>query len=344
MGRMRAGKVAAVVAVGAGVGVVGGVARAQPEVYADSVAEFSGVQTTNHWDYGFYNGDSPLPWTPQDFDFLPTYDQGVGPVWYRQLGVGGYWTAINALAMHPNGSASVGGRMNEENWAVRRWLATRRLPARIVGQVHDAAGAAGADGVTVKVFANGLEVFSRDLDDGDTTGFDLDIPVCLYVGSPIDFVLTPRGPSDFSDGTYYMVKVQGIIEEQPQSQHACDDRPITLTVGIGGSGTYTYLWRRNGVPIQDGTTRTYVIGKPTAEDAGEYDCVIGDVCGTVTTAKATVTVCAVDLNCDRFVDFSDYLEFLNRYDTQDPRADLNKDGFVDFTDYLEFLNLYNEGC
>ena len=53
---------------------------------------------------------------------------------------------------------------------------------------------------------------------------------------------------------------------------------------------------------------------------------------------------AFDLNGDGFVDFSDYLEFLNLYDAQDPRADFNRDGFVDFTDYLEFLNLYDAGC
>ncbi|MCC6676468.1 MAG: hypothetical protein IT436_04930 [Phycisphaerales bacterium] len=54
--------------------------------------------------------------------------------------------------------------------------------------------------------------------------------------------------------------------------------------------------------------------------------------------------CIVDLNGDGIVDFSDYLEFLNLYDAQDPRVDFNMDGIVDFSDYLEFLNLYDAGC
>ncbi len=57
-----------------------------------------------------------------------------------------------------------------------------------------------------------------------------------------------------------------------------------------------------------------------------------------------VSSCLVDLAADGLVDFSDYLEFLNLYETQDPRIDFNQDGLVDFSDYLEFLNLYEAGC
>ncbi|MCC6676646.1 MAG: hypothetical protein IT436_05835 [Phycisphaerales bacterium] len=67
---------------------------------------------------------------------------------------------------------------------------------------------------------------------------------------------------------------------------------------------------------------------------------------TFTTGRADIVrfVCPADINCDGFIDFADYLEFLNRYDAQDPSADLNGDGFVDFIDYLEFLNIYEAGC
>jgi len=54
--------------------------------------------------------------------------------------------------------------------------------------------------------------------------------------------------------------------------------------------------------------------------------------------------CLADYTGDGQVDFGDYLQFLNFYDAQDPRADLNGDGQVDFTDYLMFLNLYEAGC
>ncbi|MCC6677011.1 MAG: VCBS repeat-containing protein [Phycisphaerales bacterium] len=57
-----------------------------------------------------------------------------------------------------------------------------------------------------------------------------------------------------------------------------------------------------------------------------------------------IPVCLADLNDDTFVDFADYLEFLNFYDMQSPYVDFNQDGFVDFLDYLEFLNLFDAGC
>lgn len=63
--------------------------------------------------------------------------------------------------------------------------------------------------------------------------------------------------------------------------------------------------------------------------------------GTVTWAGAA---CDVDINRDGFVDFADYLAFLDLYDSQDEAADLNGDGLVDFGDYLVFLDLYATGC
>ncbi len=51
-----------------------------------------------------------------------------------------------------------------------------------------------------------------------------------------------------------------------------------------------------------------------------------------------------DWNEDGVVDFNDLLEFLNRFNAQDPCADLNGDGVVDFNDFLEYLNLFNIGC
>lgn len=56
------------------------------------------------------------------------------------------------------------------------------------------------------------------------------------------------------------------------------------------------------------------------------------------------TIRPADLNGDGFVDYSDYLEFLNLFDLSDPRVDFNMDGFVDYSDYLEFLNRYEASC
>ncbi|MCC6677510.1 MAG: hypothetical protein IT436_10230 [Phycisphaerales bacterium] len=62
------------------------------------------------------------------------------------------------------------------------------------------------------------------------------------------------------------------------------------------------------------------------------------------TAKLELVVMTgqlADRTGDGIVDFTDYLDFLNAYDSADPSADYNGDCIVDFADYLEFLNWYN---
>lgn len=54
--------------------------------------------------------------------------------------------------------------------------------------------------------------------------------------------------------------------------------------------------------------------------------------------------CLSDIDVDGFVDFSDFLLFLNLYEAADAKADFTGDGLVDFSDYLEFLNYYGNSC
>lgn len=54
--------------------------------------------------------------------------------------------------------------------------------------------------------------------------------------------------------------------------------------------------------------------------------------------------CPADTDRDGLVDFSDYLGFLNAYESQEPSADLDGDGIVDFIDYLAFVDAYSIGC
>ncbi|MCC6676113.1 MAG: hypothetical protein IT436_03115 [Phycisphaerales bacterium] len=92
----------------------------------------------------------------------------------------------------------------------------------------------------------------------------------------------------------------------------------------------------------DQNYQTRKVDDPSAPDTGSGTGAIVDRgCYEV---QYSPPPCVVDLNGDGLVDFSDYLEFLNLYEAQDPRVDFNQDGLVDFSDYLEFLNLYDTGC
>jgi hypothetical protein len=57
--------------------------------------------------------------------------------------------------------------------------------------------------------------------------------------------------------------------------------------------------------------------------------------------------CAADFNCDGFLDFFDYDQFVECYETEvcgGGTADFNADGFVDFFDYDDFVAAFESGC
>ncbi len=61
------------------------------------------------------------------------------------------------------------------------------------------------------------------------------------------------------------------------------------------------------------------------------------------------TACPVDFNCDGFVDFFDYDDFVAAFEGGPPPAcradaDFNGDGFVDFFDYDDFVAAFESGC
>lgn len=54
--------------------------------------------------------------------------------------------------------------------------------------------------------------------------------------------------------------------------------------------------------------------------------------------------CLADLTGEGEVDFADFLQFFNAYDTGDPAADVNGCDDVEFGDFLLFFNAYDTGC
>ncbi|MCC6677764.1 MAG: hypothetical protein IT436_11515 [Phycisphaerales bacterium] len=134
--------------------------------------------------------------------------------------------------------------------------------------------------------------------------------VRAVAGGLYEFTVDLTEPVAFQPGLRYFISVVGLTPV-PYATWGWAQSPT------GTSGTFWWM-RGAHMYFSLGDNRALVLG------------------GTV--------ACVVDLNQDGLVDFADYLEFLNRYDTQDPSVDFNQDGLVDFADYLEFLNLYDAGC
>lgn len=124
-------------------------------------------------------------------------------------------------------------------------------------------------------------------------------------------------------------------------------RPLPNTVLVNAAGIRIVL--NEQILTTNGDTTSFVVNAihitvDSALQVVDADVVIGNSSATLTKPSCLTFGCPADLNDDCQVDFPDYLEFLNLYDAQDPRADFAEDGFIDFPDYLEFMNHYDAGC
>ena len=80
------------------------------------------------------------------------------------------------------------------------------------------------------------------------------------------------------------------ITTQPVSQSIQTGAALTLSVIATGTPTPTYQWRKNGEAISNATNASYTIAKVQEVDAGNYDVVVSNLIGDVTSTEATITV------------------------------------------------------
>jgi formylglycine-generating enzyme len=79
------------------------------------------------------------------------------------------------------------------------------------------------------------------------------------------------------------------ITTQPASASVLSGTLASFSVTATGTQP-TYQWRRNGVPILGGTSATYSIASVQTAQAGDYDVVVSNTAGSVTSTVAKLTV------------------------------------------------------
>jgi hypothetical protein len=89
------------------------------------------------------------------------------------------------------------------------------------------------------------------------------------------------------------------VSVRPQDLEACAGGTAAFSVTLANPAGATYQWRRNGVNLVNGaagsatisgaTTSTVTISNPGLAQLGNYDCVITNPCGAVTTGTARMT-------------------------------------------------------
>jgi len=80
------------------------------------------------------------------------------------------------------------------------------------------------------------------------------------------------------------------ITSHPSSQSKCVGESVTFSVSASGAAPLSYQWRKDGGDVPGATDSSYSIGSVSAGDAGDYDCVVSNDCGSEISNAATLTV------------------------------------------------------
>ena len=260
-----------------------------PIVVADSFADWSNTsaQGIGGWYYGFYDRTADADGVYADSDFQPfSAEEWTGSV----FDAGGHppWTLVGQERMHPNGSPGPGPAGNEQ-WAIRRYvLPTDGIFVFDWFVAKEAPG--GGDGVTAAVYVDGSLVDSVVLAGNDTVGQTCSYsPGNMTMGTIVDFVLAPTGPSPLSDP--YDTHDASLMSVTVSAPVFGIDINGTITVGQSGvllPGVYaaTVTVTDDGTPsLTDEATMTFEVvsgaNQPPVVTSHTFTVSVSDPVGTV---------------------------------------------------------------
>lgn len=181
----------------------------QTEVIADSAIDFGGNQGENGWFYGYYDGDVPDEFTPNDFELMNIYEDSIDRWWVDNT-PGGPVTLIDSVYMHPNAvdDGTEGGA--DVQWSVRRWVSDVNGPIEIDIDMSRGETNTVGDGVNLHVFVDGFERLVVNLDQNSTSGVSLLLNELVAQGSVIDFAIDGKSNS-FFDATEFRAEIRGVV-------------------------------------------------------------------------------------------------------------------------------------
>jgi len=179
--------------------------------------------------------------------------------------------------------------------------------------------------------------------------------IVAYAG----YVNTPGEPSGGSPRLTWVLRPPCIpnVTQQPTDQALCVGSDTSFTVVATGDAPRSYQWRKDGIELNDepnhfsgATESTLVVMNVTLADAGNYDCIVSNPCGSATSEPGTLSVCDLvsDLNCDGEVSLTDLAVLLSNFGRSDApqrtEGDLNADGEVGLADLSVLLSAFGTAC
>jgi len=103
-------------------------------------------------------------------------------------------------------------------------------------------------------------------------------------------VVTNSAGSVTSNAATLAIALPPVITTDPATQTVNQGSPVTFSVAVTSNAYLSYVWRRNGVPIDGATSASYTIASAQATDAADYSVVVTNVAGSATSNAATLVV------------------------------------------------------
>jgi hypothetical protein len=213
---------------------------------------------------------------------VPTNSSGL--VAYYTFDEGGGSTLIDRTGRGNTGSLQGGA-----GWA----SVGPPLTAVSIGQQPTSRTVCAGSGTTFSVSASGSSPQFQWRRNGAPIGgangssFTIVSPTPSDAGT-YDCVVSNSCSSVTSSPAALTVNSPPVVASQPGSTAVCAGSAVTLVVNAANAATFQ--WRRNGAAVGGATSSTFTIASAATGDAGVYDCVVANGCGSVTSAAATVTV------------------------------------------------------
>jgi len=93
-----------------------------------------------------------------------------------------------------------------------------------------------------------------------------------------------------SSNAVLTVNAPPCITQQPLSQSVCPSNSVTLTVAASGTAPLSYQWSCNGTNLAGATSSAYTLNNLSITNAGQYQVVVTNVAGSVTSSNAVLFV------------------------------------------------------
>lgn len=227
---------------------------------------------------------------------------------------------------------------------------------------------------SISVYRSGHWTSLGDFSSAFLTPWDLDGPgpqrECLAIFGLRD--ATAQGTATYGVHVYVDSPIPWLARS-PADTTAAQDNTITLVAAPAWGYAeraegLRYKWRRNGLSLDDGPggaspgggdvsgasgllqgSRDLILTISGARrgDAGSYDLIVFNSCGSAASGVAQVDIiptCLADLDDSGTLDQHDIDVFLWAYEFGDPSADLDRDGGIEPGDLAAFFESYAAQC